>query len=88
MRLIRYREDGGARVAIAGKPGRIYTMLVWIDAPVRVRRVPNGDVERYGQDMPKPGIKSAARSMLRAGKNLGITGGATKHLRAAARAVS
>lgn len=70
-------------MAVAGEAGRLYTMLVWIDAPIRVRRVPNGDVERYATDYDRQPVKRAARTMLRAGKNLGITKGAKRHLRQA-----
>lgn len=85
MRLIKYRTEDQAVTAIADEPGRIYTMMVFIDAPVRLHKVANGDVERYGRaiEAKRPTIKQAARRMLRAGKALGITKGAKKLLRAA-----
>lgn len=84
MRLVRYRtEAGGCVHAVAGNAGRIYTQLVWIDAPIRVARVPNGDVERYAVAYDRVPLKRAARTMLRAGKRLGITKGAKRLLREA-----
>lgn len=83
MRLIHFRTEHSSVVAIAGDPGRIYTPLVWIDGPIRRVKIPNGDVARYGRDYEgqKPTLKQAARRMLRAGKKLGITKAAKKHLR-------
>lgn len=83
MKLIKFRTEQGAVTAIALEPARLYTKLVWIDAPIRLVKVANGDVERYGSDYePKrPTLKAAARRMLRAGKQLGITKGAKKALR-------
>ena len=85
MKLIRFRTEDQAVVAIVSEPGRIYTKAVWIDAPLRVRKIANSDVERYGKefDSKRPTLKQAARRMLRAGKSLGITKGAKKHLREA-----
>ena len=82
-KLIKYRTEHSAVTAIALPPGRIYTKLVFIDAPIRLTKVANGDVERYGKDYePKrPTLKAAARRMLRAGKSLGITKAARKALR-------
>lgn len=82
MRLIHYKTRMGGRMAVAGEPGRIYTQLVYIDSPMRLKKVPNGNVQRYGRDVDAP-LKKACRTMLSAGKRLGITKGAKKHLRAA-----
>lgn len=86
MRLIKFRTEEGVVRAIAGDPGRIYTQLVWIDAPIRLRKVTNQEVDRYGVDHTwKPTTRKAARTMLQVGKRLGITKGAKKFLQAAAR---
>ena len=82
--LIHYRTDEGSVSAIIGTKGRIYTPLVCIDSPIRKFMVPNGDIERYRREIPeksKPTVRKAARIMLRAGKKLHITKGATKFLR-------
>lgn len=83
MRLIKFHTGHGFVTAIAMKPGRLYTKLVWIDAPIRLVKVANGDVTRYGSDFEptRPTLKSAARRMLKAGKRLGITKSARKALR-------
>ena len=81
-KLIKFRTEHGAVTAIALEPGRLYTRLVFIDAPIRLSKVANGDVNRYGRDHTgKPTLKKAARQMLKAGKSLGITKGAKKALR-------
>jgi len=85
MRLIKFRTEDQAVTALVGDPERIYTKMVYIDAPIRLRKIPNGDVERYGNDVQdkRPTVKQAARRMLRVGKSLGITKGAKKFLRQA-----
>jgi len=83
MKLIKFRTVDQSVTAIADKPGRLYTMMVFIDAPLRLHKVPNGDVARYGSELDKPPLKKAARTMLKAGKTLGITKGAKKLLRSA-----
>ena len=82
-RLIKYRTEQAAVTAIALEPGRLYTRLIFIDAPIRLTKVANGDVERYARDYEprRPTLKAAARRMLRAGKKLGITKAARKALR-------
>lgn len=87
MRTVRYRTENEAVHGIAGAAGRIYTPVVWIDSPVRLRKVPNGDVERYAATLaqdPKT-VRRAARDILKAGKRLGITKGAKVFLREASR---
>ena len=81
--LKRYSMDHGSRIALVGEPGRKFTPLVYIDSPIRVWRVPNVD-KRYFHDVEQGarGLKPTARSMLKAGKQLGITVGAKKFLRA------
>lgn len=83
MKLKRYHTMSGARVALIGEPGRIYTKLVYIDSPIRVHKVANGDVESFSYELVQGAgkIKPAARKMLKAGKKLGITKGAKKFLR-------
>lgn len=85
MKIVRYRTENQAVTGIAGKPGRIYTPVVWIDAPVRLYKVPNGDVERYAKDQSDEprAVKKAARQILAAGKRLGITKSAKLFLREA-----
>lgn len=87
MRLIKFANGDQTVTAIAGEPGRLYTHLVWIDSPIRVRKVSNEEVERFGRPyVPKrPTLKAGARTMLQAGKTLGITKGAKKFLLAAVR---
>lgn len=82
MRLVRYRTRDQAVIAIAGRPGLKWTHLVWLDVPVRVEKVANEEAARYGTALPGS-VRRAARQMLRAGKSLGITGGATKFLKEA-----
>ena len=78
------RRDTGEVTAILGTPGRIYTPVVWIDSPIRVHKIPNGEVTRYCRDIPNPPpLKRAANRMLKAGKALGITKAAKTFLRAA-----
>ncbi len=87
MELITYRMQEGFEVAaIIGDAGRIYTPMVFIDAPVRKFMVANGDVTKFRRVSPEkstPSLKRAARTMLKAGKKLGITKGATRFLRTA-----
>lgn len=85
MKLLHFATEHSSVVAIAGDPGRIYTPLVWIDGPMRLAKIPNGDVTRYGREFSaaKPTLKQAAKRMLRAGKKLGISKAAKKHLRSA-----
>lgn len=83
MKLIRFATVDQQVMAIACSAGRIYTQLVWIDSPVRAHKVANGDVERYGSAVESPTLKQAARTMLKAGKKLGITKKAKKLLREA-----
>lgn len=82
MRLMKFHTGDQVVTAIAGEPGRLYTPVVWIDAPIRLVKVPNDDVTRYGRDyVGKPSLPLAARTILRAGKKLGITKSAKQFLR-------
>ena len=83
MRLARFHAIDGARVALIDEPGRIYTKMVYIDSPMRVHKVANGDLATYSQEIIQGArkIKPTARRMLKAGKRLGITKGAKKFLR-------
>lgn len=83
MMLRRFHAIDGARVALIDEPGRIYTKMVYIDSPMRVHKVPNGDVASFSYEIlhGARNIKPTARAMLKAGKRLGITGGAKKFLR-------
>ncbi len=83
MELKRFYGVDGARVALIDEPGRIYTKLVYIDSPIRVSKVANGDVAAFSQEIIQGArkIKPTARKMLKAGKRLGITKGAKKFLR-------
>jgi len=85
MRLIKFTNGDQTVTAIAGEPGRVYTTLVWIDSPIRLRKVSNEEVARFGRPyVPKrPTLRAGARTMLQAGKRLGITKGAKKFLREA-----
>lgn len=84
MKLIKYRTHDQAVTAIAGTPGRVYTQVVWIDSPIRIAKVPNADVEKYGREPAwrNKSVKAAARLMLQAGTRLGITKSAKQFLRA------
>lgn len=82
MRIVRYHTMGGARVAVVGNPGRIWTKLVWIDSPISCVKVANGDIELFALDIDYK-LKRAARLMLKAGKSLGISKGAKKLLKEA-----
>lgn len=79
----RYKTLDGARVALIGEAARVYTPVVYIDSPVRLDKVPNGDVTLYCSDIGQGDrkLKPTARAMLSAGKRLGITKGAKKFLR-------
>lgn len=68
--------------AILGEPGRIYTPYVIVEFPVRLRRIPNGDVERYTRDIDYP-LKKACRSFLGVGRRHGITKGARNFIKGA-----
>lgn len=83
MKLKRFYAIDGARVALIGEPGRIYTRLVYIDSPIRLHRVANGEVEMYSNDLAQGAcdVKPAARKMLKVGKVLGIKKSAKKFLR-------
>lgn len=85
MKLKRYHTMSGARVALIEEPGRIYTKMVYIDSPIRVQKVANGDVESFSHEIIQGArkIKPTARRMLKVGKKLGITKGAKKFLRRA-----
>lgn len=78
-----FRTENGARSALIGEAARIYTPVVYIDSPIKVHRIPNGDIARYSGECAgkrqKPSM--AARKMLKAGKRLGITNSAKKFLR-------
>lgn len=76
-----FRTEDGTHAALIGEAARIYTPVVYIDTPIKVRKIPNGDVARYTRDIKSRGPKPAARVMLKAGKSLGITKGAKKFLR-------
>lgn len=78
--VIRYKTDAATVTAITGTPGRIWTPMVFIDSPLRLTKVANGDVAKYGTEIVYTAQK-AARTMLKAGKALGITKGAKKFLR-------
>ena len=83
MKLKRYHTMSGARVALIAEPGRIYTKLVYIDSPIRVHKVANGDVASFSHEIIQGArkVKPAARRMLKIGKALGITKSAKKFLR-------
>ena len=87
MKLKRYHTMGGARVTLIAEPGRIYTELVYIDSPIKVHKVANGDVATFSHDIVQGSrkVKPAARHMLKVGKKLGISKGAKKFLRAVAK---
>lgn len=80
--VVRYRTEDSAVIAIKGPPGRIYTQLVWIDVPLRLSKVANGDVDSFSTILADVKVRKAAKDMLRIGKRLGITKGAKKFLRA------
>ena len=85
MMLKRFYGVDGARVALIDEPGRIYTKMVYIDSPMRVHKIANGDVATFSQEIiqGERKIKPTARRMLKAGKRLGITKSAKKFLRRA-----
>jgi len=83
MKLLAYHNGDCVVRALADEPGRAYTRLVWIDAPVRVHKVPNEFVARYSRPDPNPRTtpEKAARRMLKAGRSLGITKSARQFLK-------
>lgn len=85
MKLKRFYAIDGARVALIDEPGRIYTKLVYIDSPIRLHRIANGDVEMFSREIVQGArkVKPAARAMLKVGKVLGIKKSAKKFLRKA-----
>lgn len=94
MRLLMYKTLEGSRMAIVGAPGRKWSYAVWIDAPMRLNKVSNREIEKYGIDKyadetytkRRTLLRRAARNMLEAGKTLGISLGAKRHLKVAAKA--
>ena len=84
--LVRYHTNNGVRAAVIQK-GRKWIKVVEIDSPVHVRKVPLSDerymrpLQRKGQDYP---LVRARNKFLKAGRNLGITEGAKKIVKALA----
>ncbi len=77
----RYRTDEGVRVAIVGTPGRKWIPLVYLEVPMRLRKVPLSEA-KYITDLPDaPSVRSACRNFLRFGKGVGITKGARRFLK-------
>lgn len=76
--VYRYRTDEGQRPIIA-KEGRKLIAFVAMGCPITVTKVPKSE-QRYMAPLEISPAK-AARTMRRAGKNLGITKGATAFLR-------
>lgn len=79
--VTRYRTADQTVTAITGEAGHKFTPMVWIDSPIRLHKVPNETAAKYGEAYDRPTVKSAARTMLRAGKRLGITKAAKQFLR-------
>jgi hypothetical protein len=70
-----------AMTAVVGFTGHKYAKLVIVDHPVRVIKVPVGDLKKYGEEIDYPEPK-AARAMLEAGRRMGIRKGAKQLLTA------
>jgi len=94
MKLVRYKgknavgsKSSGTVVAILGEAKRLYTPLVWIDSPIRLRKISNHEVKNYTSELhgKLSTVKRAARTMLKAGKRLNITKAARKFLNEAAK---
>jgi len=79
--VVRYRTDKGVFTALIGDPGTKYLPVVYIDAPIRLMKVPQTE-ERYMTIIDYP-PKKAARRMLKAGRHLGITKTAKRFLQEA-----
>jgi hypothetical protein len=73
-------------VAIVGEPGRKFTEMVYLNGTgVTLRKIPNAEAERFCKEITqgKKGLARTARQLIKAGRNLGITKGAKRFLKAA-----
>ena len=72
--VVKYFTDGreGQMVtAIIGSPGRIYTPMVYIESPIRLRKIANGEIDSKACRVIEFKPKKAARTML--GVSAGIS---------------
>ena len=80
--LARYRDDEGTRCVLVVCETKRYLTFVSIESRgVKVGRAPVSEA-RHMSNMPDHAPKKAARTMLRAGRDLSITKGARDALRA------
>ena len=82
MRVMSLHTEEGFKTVVMGDPGRIWTKYVIIDYPVRLQRIRNCDVGRYGSDLNYP-LKKACRLFLKFGRDADITKGAKTLLKGA-----
>ena len=81
MNAVRYHSEEGNRLAVVVKEGHKWTHLVWIDYPIRLRKVKKTE-ERYFKSIPDGNPERIARQMLEAGRGaFGITKGAEQALK-------
>ena len=82
MKVVWIHTEEGSQTAILGEPSRLYTPYVIVEFPIRLRRMPNGNVAKYTKDMEYP-LKKACNRYLRIGRKHGISKGARKFIRSA-----
>ena len=82
MKVVWIHTEEGSQTAIMGEPSRLYTKYVMVEFPIRLRRMPNGNVAKYTKDMDYP-LKKACRGYLRIGRQHGISKGARKFIQSA-----
>jgi len=83
MRVVRiHANDESFHTAVMGEPSRIFTPYVMVEFPVRLRRIANGDVASYVEDMDYP-LKKACRHLLRMGREHDISKAAKTFLKEA-----
>lgn len=83
FRVVRYRSESQAVIAVLKEGGHKWTHAVWIDCPIRLRKIKKADAEKYSTDMPNIQLKTTCTTMLRSGMALGITKGAERLLKEA-----
>ena len=93
-RLVRYHTDEGMRRVIVRttiKGSKPTLLAVWVDSPLRLRKLRMGEENYMTKNWPDAEDKrrslDAIKRMLDAGKNLGITLGATAFLKEARKGI-
>lgn len=75
MNVVRYKsKDGRTMIAVIVKVGRKWAHLVWLDFPIRLKKVRVSELE-YTEPMSND-LTETCEAMLDAGHRMGITKGA------------